>query len=315
MAAGKHRTGAGPPAGTHVEVDGRRLVLSNLEKVLYPETGFTKAQIIDFYARIAPVMVPHLAGRPVTLVRCPNGVEGERFFEKRCPPHHPDWVPEIGELNQCDIHEPAGLVWLANLAALELHTLQARAATPDTPDAVVFDLDPGAPAGVLEAAEVAIELRDLLDSIGLVALVKTSGSKGLHLTVPLHTDVDATTTKTFALTLGNHLAQLAPDRVTTDMTKAKRPGKVFVDWSQNDQHKTTVCAYSLRARPQPTVSTPLTWDEVAAAIDGGDERALVFETADVLTRVDEFGDLYADNLSLVQQLPHTGAGAGGRATT
>ncbi|MGZ8765549.1 MAG: non-homologous end-joining DNA ligase [Acidimicrobiia bacterium] len=306
MAAGKRRPASGPTNGTHVEVDGRRFVLSNREKILYPETGFTKAQVIDYYARIAPVMVPHLAGRPVTLVRCPNGVEGERFFEKRCPPHHPDWIPEIGELNQCDVDEPAALVWLANLAALELHTLQARAVTPDTPDAVVFDLDPGPPAGALDAAAVAMELRDLLGSIGLVALVKTSGSKGLHLSVPLHTDVDASTTKTFALTLGNHLAQLAPDRVTTDMTKAKRPGKVFVDWSQNDRHKTTVCAYSLRARRQPTVSTPLTWEEVAEAVANHDARALVFETADVLARVDELGDLFADNVALEQRLPHTG---------
>jgi len=309
MAAAKHRSAPGSSDGTHVEVDGRRLVLSNLDKVLYPEAGFTKAQVIDYYARIAPVMVPHLSDRPVTLVRCPNGVEGERFFEKRCPPHHPDWVPEIGELNQCDVDEPAALVWLANLAALELHTLQARAATPETPDAVVFDLDPGPPAGVLAAAAVAIELRDLLTSIGLVAFVKTSGSKGLHLTVPLHTDVDAETTKTFALTLGNHLARLAPDRVTTDMTKAKRPGKVFVDWSQNDRHKTTVCPYSLRARPRPTVSTPITWDEVSAAVAADDERALVFETADVLARVDDLGDLYAGNLSLEQHLPHTGGPA------
>jgi bifunctional non-homologous end joining protein LigD len=307
MAAGKRPPASGSTTGTHVEVDGRRLVLSNLDKILYPESGFTKAQVIDYYARIAPVMVPHLAGRPVTLVRCPNGVEGERFFEKRCPPHHPEWVPEIGELNQCDVDEPAALVWLANLAALELHTLQARAATPDTPDAVVFDLDPGPPAGVLDAAIVAVELRDLLDSIGLVALVKTSGSKGLHLSVPLHTTADADTTKTFALTLGNHLAQLAPDRVTTDMTKAKRPGKVFVDWSQNDRHKTTICAYSLRAGPQPTVSTPLTWAELAAAIESEAPAALVFDSADVLARVDEFGDLYAENVSLTQQLPHTGA--------
>jgi bifunctional non-homologous end joining protein LigD len=307
MAAGKRRPAPGPSAGTTVDVDGHHLVLTNLDKVLYPETGFTKAQVIDYHARIAPVMVPHLSGRPVTLVRCPNGVEGERFFEKRCPPHHPDWVPEIGELHQCDVDEPAALVWLANLAALELHTLQARAATPETPDAVVFDLDPGPPAGVLDAAAVAIELRDLLDSIGLVALVKTSGSKGLHLTVPLHTDVDAETTKAFALTLGNHLAQLAPDRVTTDMAKARRPGKVFVDWSQNDRHKTTVCVYSLRARPEPTVSTPITWDEVAAAVAGDDERALVFDTAAVLARVEALGDLFAENLTLEQQLPVPGA--------
>ena len=307
MVAGKRRPAPGSTTGTHVDVDGRRLVLSNLEKILYPESGFTKAQVIEYYARVAPVMVPHLTGRPVTLVRCPNGVEGERFFEKRCPPHHPEWVPEIGELDQCNIDEPAALVWLANLAALELHTLQARAATPDTPDAVVFDLDPGPPAGVLDAATVAVELRDLLESIGLLALVKTSGSKGLHLSVPLHTEVDATTTKAFALTLGNHLAQLAPDRVTTDMTRARRPGKVFVDWSQNDRHKTTVCAYSLRARPQPTVSTPLTWDEVADAIADDDDDALVFGTTDVLGRIEELGDLYAENVTLEQHLPHTGA--------
>jgi bifunctional non-homologous end joining protein LigD len=307
MATPKRRPSSGPSAGTTVDVDGRHLVLSNLEKILYPDVGFTKAQVIDYYARVAPVMVPHLSGRPVTLVRCPDGVEGERFFEKRCPPHHPEWVPEIGELHQCDVDEPAALVWLANLAALELHTLQARAATPETPDAVVFDLDPGPPAGVLDAAAVAVELRELLDSVELIALVKTSGSKGLHLSVPLHTDVDAATAKAFALTLGNHLAQLAPDRVTTDMTRARRPGKVFVDWSQNDQHKTTVCAYSLRARPEPTVSTPITWDELDAAIAGDEERSLRFETADVLARVEELGDLFAENLSLQQQLPVPGA--------
>ncbi len=307
MPAGKRRPVSGRSAATTVDVGGHHLVLTKLDKILYPEVGFTKAQVIDYYARIAPVMLPHLADRPVTLVRCPDGVEGERFFEKRCPSNHPGWVSEIGELHQCDIAEPATLVWLANLAALELHTLAARAMTPETPDAVVFDLDPGPPGGVLDAAAVAIDLRELLASIGLVALVKTSGSKGLHLSVPLHTAVDAKTTKAFALTLGNHLAQLTPDRITTDMAKARRTGKVLVDWSQNDRHKTTVCVYSLRARPEPTVSTPISWDEVAAAVANGDSHALAFDAAAALARVETLGDLFAENLTLEQQLPVPGA--------
>jgi bifunctional non-homologous end joining protein LigD len=265
--------------------------------------GFTKAQVVDYYARIAPVMLPHLAGKAVTLVRYPDGVEGNSFFEKRCPPHHPDWVPELSDLHQCGIEEPAALVWLANLAALELHCLQARADTPDTPDALVLDLDPGAPAGVLDAAAIALDLAALFDQLGLVAVAKTSGSKGLHLSVPLHTPTDAETTKAFAKALGDLLAQRRPDRVTTDMTRARRPGKVFVDWSQNDRHKTTVCAYSLRARAEPTVSTPVTWDEVGAAVETGDAGSLTFTTADVLERVDRLGDVYADNLEREQVLP------------
>jgi bifunctional non-homologous end joining protein LigD len=288
---------------TAVEIDGRRLVLSNLDKVLYPAAGFTKAQVVEYYARIAPVMLPHLADRAVTLVRYPDGVEGSSFFEKRCPPHHPEWVPELGDLRQCGILEPAALVWLANLAALELHCLQARASTPSTPDAMVLDLDPGPPAGVLDAAATALELRALFDGLGLVAVVKTSGSKGLHLSVPLHTPTDAEATKGFAKALGDVLAQRRPDRVTTDMTRARRPGKVFVDWSQNDRNKTTVCAYSLRARSQPTVSTPVTWDELEAAVDAADADALTFTTADVLERVERVGDLYAENLEREQRLP------------
>jgi bifunctional non-homologous end joining protein LigD len=248
-------------------------------------------------------MLPHLADRAVTLVRYPDGVDGDSFFEKRCPPHHPEWVPELGDLRQCAVHEPAALVWLANLAALELHCLQARAATPGTPDAMVLDLDPGPPAGVLDAAEVALELRALFEQLGLVAVAKTSGSKGLHLSVPLHTRTDADTTKGFAKALGDLLAQRDPARVTTDMTRARRPGKVFVDWSQNDRNKTTVCAYSLRARPEPTVSTPVTWEEIEAAAAARDPGALTFRTHDVLERVDRFGDLYAANLEREQRLP------------
>jgi bifunctional non-homologous end joining protein LigD len=290
-------------APTPIQVDGRRLSLSNLDKVLYPAAGFTKAQVIDYYARIAPAMLPHLEGRALTLVRCPDGVDGERFFEKRCPPHHPDWVPEVGELHSCEVRELAGLVWLANLAALELHTLQARADEPGRPTAVVFDLDPGAPADVLDCCRVALDLRDLLAELGLVAVVKTSGSKGLHLSVPLHTATDADRTKAFAHTLGRVLASRDPKGVVTEMRKDLRPGRVFVDWSQNDEHKTTVAAYSLRIQPRPTVSTPVTWEEVEDALATGDRGALTFETDAVLERVARSGDHYAANLELRQRLP------------
>jgi bifunctional non-homologous end joining protein LigD len=288
---------------TPIEVDGRRLDLSNLEKVLYPAAGFTKAQVIDYYARVAPALLPHLAGRALTLVRCPDGVDGERFFEKRCPPHHPGWIPEVGGLRSCEVRELAGLVWLANLAALELHTLQARADEPARPTAVVFDLDPGPPAGMLDCCRVALQLGELLDELGLEAVVKTSGSKGLHLSVPLHTTVTAEHTKAFALTIGRVLASRDPKRIVTDMRKELRRGRVFVDWSQNDEHKTTVAAYSLRIQPRPTVSTPIAWEEVEDALEAGDPDALAFETAAVLERVAELGDLYAANVELEQELP------------
>jgi bifunctional non-homologous end joining protein LigD len=271
--------------------------------VLYPDAGFTKAQVIDYYARIAPSMLPHLEGRALTLVRCPNGVDGERFFEKRCPPHHPDWVPEVGELHSCEAREVPTLVWLANLAALELHTLQARALRPDRPTAIVFDLDPGPPASVLDCCGVALELRGVLGDLDLQAVVKTSGSKGLHLSVPLHTATTADQTKAVAHTLGRILAKRDPKRVVTEMRKDLRPGRVFVDWSQNDQHKTTIAPYSLRIRPMPTVSTPLSWHEVEEALDSRDPDRLTFETGAVLDRVQALGDLYAPNLELVQSLP------------
>ncbi len=288
---------------TEIQVDGRRLSLTNLDKVIYPEAGFTKAQVIDYYARIAPFMLPHLDGRALTLVRCPDGVDGERFFEKRCPPHHPDWVPEVGELNSCEARDLPSLVWLANLAALELHTLQARAAEADRPTAIVFDLDPGPPAGVLDCCRVAIELREILDELGLAAVVKTSGSKGLHLSVPLHTDTTAEHTKAVAHTIGRVMAKRDPRRVVTEMRKDLRPGRVFVDWSQNDQHKTTVAPYSLRIRPRPTVSTPVSWDEIEETLDSRDPDRLTFETGDVLERVQRHGDLYEANLTTVQSLP------------
>ncbi len=286
-----------------IEVDGRRLSLTNLDKVLYPESGFVKAQVIDYYARIAPFMLPHLEGRALTLVRCPNGVDGERFFEKRCPPHHPDWIPEVGELHSCEARDLSAMVWLANLAALELHTLQARFSEPGRPTAIVFDLDPGPPAGVLDCCRVALELRDLLAELGLQTVVKTSGSKGLHLSVPLHTATTADHTKAVALALGRMLATRDPKRVVTEMRKELRQGRVFVDWSQNDEHKTTIAPYSLRIAPRPTVSTPVSWHEIEETLDARDAERLTFEASDVLRRVQEHGDLYEPNLTMVQSLP------------
>jgi bifunctional non-homologous end joining protein LigD len=298
-----------PPKATDVTIDGRRLRLSNLGKVMYPETGFTKAEVIDYYARIGPVMVPHLRDRLVTMVRWPDGVEGNSFFEKRCPTHAPSWMHQatVDELTQCVIDDLPSLVWMANMAALELHTLQATATHPDRPTAMVFDLDPGAPAGILDCCRVGLELRGVLDELGLASVVKTSGSKGLHLAVPFNVeDATADRTKSLALALGQLLAKRDTKRVTTVMNKENRRGKVFVDWSQNDRHKTTVCAYSLRARPQPLVSTPVTWDEVEAALAAGEEDALTFVTSDVLERVEREGDLYRDNLELEQELPALG---------
>jgi bifunctional non-homologous end joining protein LigD len=290
-----------------VAVGGRTLTLSNLDKVLYPATGLTKAGIVDYYARIAPLMLPHLHERPLTLVRYPNGVEAPSFFEKRRPPHTPEWIPSGGELGSVLCEEPAALVWLANLAALELHTHQHRVSAPDRPAAVVLDLDPGPPATVLDCARVALDVRSVLERLGLRAAIKTSGSKGLHLAIPIAVGTaDDDDTKAFALALGRILAETAPDRVTTVMAREQRPGKVFVDWSQNDRHKTTVAPYSLRARPRPTVSTPVTWHEVEVALDTEDAGRLEFEIDAVLARVAESGDLYAGGLAPEQELPRLG---------
>jgi bifunctional non-homologous end joining protein LigD len=296
---------------TKVDVGGRELSLSNLEKVLYPAAGFTKGQVVDYYARIAPALLPHLQSRPVTMVRLPDGVEGERFFEKRCPGHRPRWMRTVpldaeSATPACAIDDLASLVWVANLAALELHTPQATADDPLRPTAMVFDLDPGAPADIRDCARVARDLLDLLTQLGLGAVVKTSGSKGLHVAVGLRRLVDAEATKGFALALGRVLAQRDATRVTVTMARDQRAGKVFVDWSQNDRHKTTVCAYSLRAGARPQVSTPLTWDEVDDAIGAPDASSLTFETDAVLARVDDHGDLYAGSLTDDQELPQLG---------
>lgn len=302
--------GSGSPNRVGVHVGGRELSLSNLDKVLYPAAGFRKADVIDYYRRIAPVMLPHLDRRPPTLVRAPNGAHGERFFEKRCPPHHPAWVhaseplePNGGQ-RSCIVEDLPTLVWLANLAALELHTNQWKLPDVDRPCAVVLDLDPGPPADVIDCCRVAIALMELLDALGLAAVVKTSGGKGLHVSVPLNgasvTDDD---TKNFALALGQMLVARDPKRITVNMAKTERSGRVFVDWSQNDRHKTTICAYSLRIADRPAVSTPMSWDEVHDAFDRGDSAALSFEAPAVLERVAQNVDHYAASLLVRQELP------------
>jgi bifunctional non-homologous end joining protein LigD len=290
-----------------VEVEGRRLSLSNLDKVMYPETGFTKGQVIDYYTRIAPVLLPHLRDRPLTLKRYPNGVEGQYFYEKQCPSHRPDWVrsePVVlrsKTIQFCVCDDLPTVVWLANLADLELHPSLSKVPEVERPTVMAFDLDPGPPAGIPECCEVALILRDALDRIGLESFAKTSGSKGIQVYVPLNVDdVDYDHgTKRLSQALARHLEGEHPKLIVSTQKKERRKGKVLIDWSQNDEHKTTVSVYSLRARERPTVSTPLDWDEVEAA--NPDE--LVFEAADVLERVRERGDLFAPVAELKQRLP------------
>lgn len=298
---------------TSVTVDGRELTVSNLDKVLYPQTGTTKADVIDYYRRVADVMLPHLRGRPLTMVRFPDGVDKDHFFEKRCPGHRPDWMGTVTlgregrekVVEHCDLRELADLVWVANLAALELHTTMAQAPDTTIPTMVVFDLDPGPPADIVACCRVAMHLRDVFDRLDLQAFPKTSGSKGLQVYVPLNQEqMTFERTKGFALSVGQLLERVHPDLVLTAMDKAKRGGKVFVDWSQNHLTKTTVTAYSLRARPRPTVSTPVTWDEVADTADDG--GALAFLYSETAARVEDMGDLFAPVLELVQELPDLG---------
>lgn len=295
-------------SSVEVEIEGRRLTLSNLDKVLYP-SGFTKAQVIDYMAKIAPVAIPHLTDRALTFRRYPDGSDTAGFFEKRCPGHRPPWVEVAlgpgdrqGGIEYCRIDEPAALVWAANMAALELHAPMAHADPLDVPRTLVFDFDPGAPAALPECCEIAIAARVVLDSVGLAGWCKTSGSKGLQMYVPLNTpDATHDGAADFALAVGQVLERQLPGRVTTVMAKAERPGKIFVDWSQNAFHKTTIAPYSLRARPEPTVSTPVTWDEVEACAEG--DLDLKFTASDVLDRVERHGDLFADVLTLEQTLP------------
>ena len=294
-----------------IEVQGKQLKLSNLEKVLYPATGFTKQQVIDYYVRIAPAMVPHLAGRPLTRKRYPNGVDEEFFYEKNAPQHRPDWVktaPIWSGRNRRTIYyilanDLATLVWLANLAAIELHPSLALAEDITCPTMMVFDLDPGPPANIVQCCQVGLWLREIFEHFGLQSFPKTSGSKGLQIYVPLNTPTNYESTKTFSHALAQLLEHEHPELVVSDMKRQLRTGKVFVDWSQNDEHKTTVAVYSLRAREHPTVSTPVTWEEVQRALKKKDANQLVFEARQVVSRVEKMGDLFAPLLELKQRLP------------
>jgi bifunctional non-homologous end joining protein LigD len=291
-------------------VDGRELKLSNLGKVLYPQAGFTKRQLIDYYAAIAPVLLGHLAGRPLTVTRWPDGVQAKSFFQKQSPAHRPDWVAtatvasERKPIDYTLADDLPTLLWLANLAAIELHVPLASAEAIERPTALVFDLDPGAPASIIECCHVAAQLHGMFENLGLQSFAKTSGSKGLQVYVPLNGhEVTYEQTKPFARAVAELLEQAEPDLVVSRMTKAKRTGKVLIDWSQNDQKKTTVCVYSLRATERPTASTPVEWEEVRGALDSRRPGDLVFEAGEVLSRVGERGDLFAPLLSLVQELP------------
>jgi bifunctional non-homologous end joining protein LigD len=282
-------------------VDGRRLSLSNLDKVMYPEVGFTKGQVIDYYTRIAPVLLPHLRDRPLTMKRYPDGVDGEFFYEKRIPSHAPDWVrrEQVGKIEYIVCDELPTLVWLANLADLELHPSLSLVDHIDRPSVMAFDLDPGPPAGIPECCEVAFLLREALSQIGLESFAKTSGSKGIQVYVPLNVDdVDYDHgSKALSHALARHLEAQHPKLVVSQQRKDLRKGKVLIDWSQNDENKTTICVYSLRARERPTVSTPVRWEEL------DEPDALVFEAADVLDRVEEQGDHFAPVVELRQKLP------------
>lgn len=294
-----------------IDVQGKQLKLSNLQKVLYPSAGFTKQQIIDYYVRIAPALIPHLEGRALTRKRYPNGVDEEFFYEKNAPMHRPDWVktvPVWSESNRRTVHyilanDLPTLVWLANLAAIELHPSLALAKDITCPTMMVFDLDPGPPANIVQCCQVSLWLREIFEHFDLQSFPKTSGSKGLQLYVPLNTPTKYESTKTFAHALAQWLEQEHPDLVVSDMKKQLRSGKVLVDWSQNDEHKTTVAVYSLRARERPTVSTPVSWEEVKKCLEKKDPPMLVFEAKETVARVDKLGDLFAPLLTLQQRLP------------
>jgi bifunctional non-homologous end joining protein LigD len=289
----------------------RNVPVGNLQKVFYPKSGFTKGQVIDYYKEIAPALLPHLKDRPLTLKRYPNGVEGPFFYERRCPDYRPKWMGTAtlhssqhnGPIDYCVINNLASLIWVANLADLELHTFLSRKPRLPSPTTMVFDLDPGAPATVLQCAEVALWLRKAFEQLKLESFVKTSGSKGLQVYVPLNTPTTFEATAAFARQVAELMQEQNPELVVAKMNKDLRKGKVLVDWSQNQAHKTTVCVYSLRAKEQPTVSTPVTWEEISAARKKKDPACLTFLSDEVLRRVDKRGDIFAPVLKLKQKLP------------
>ena len=299
------------PEKTQLIVEGKKLAVSNLDKVLYPKVGFTKGQVIEYYIRIAPVLLPHLRDRPLTMKRYPNGVDKGFFYEKNCPTHRPKWVKTAKVwsesnkrmMNYCLAQDLPTLVWAANLADLELHTSLARKRDVARPTMMVFDLDPGAPGDIVQCCQIGLWLRDLLAKMKLKSFAKTSGSKGLQVYVPLNTAVTFDQTKDLSRALAQHLEHQHADLVTSNMSKAARKGKVFVDWSQNDEHKTTICVYSLRAKEEPTVSTPVSWDEVETCLKKKKADLLKFRSDKTLTRVEKHGDLFAPVEKLKQKLP------------
>jgi bifunctional non-homologous end joining protein LigD len=292
-----------------LNVKGTKVDVTNLNKIFYPRAGFTKGDVIDYYVRVSPVLLPHLKDRPITLKRYPDGVEGIFFYEKRCPPHRPKWIKttkvaktEGGEIDYCVINDLPSLIWAANLADLELHTFLHKAPSISRPTAIAFDLDPGPPADIVLCCKVGLWLKGLFDALNMQSFAKTSGSKGLQVYVPINTAATYDKTKAFAHAIAELLESQSPDTVVSKMQKSLRPAKVLVDWSQNDDHKTTVNVYSLRAKDRPTVSTPVTWEEVEAASRQRNAN-LAFEAKEVLNRVQKMGDLFAPVLSLRQKLP------------
>lgn len=299
---------------TELQIGDRTVSVTNLQKVLYPKAGFTKADVINYYVKIAPVLLPHLRMRPLTLKRYPDGVDQPFFYEKKCPSSRPKWLTTTAvwsDHNQADIHyctlgDVAGLVWAANLADLELHTFMACAPKVKRPTMMVFDLDPGPPADIVLCCKIGLRVREVLTTVGLESFPKTSGSKGLQIYVPFNQPkLTYDQTKSFARGLAEHFERAYPAEVVSSMKKSLRGGKVLVDWSQNDEHKTTVCAYSLRARDQPTVSTPVSWKEVEQVAKTGKGDPLVFRSSDTLARVAKMGDLFAPVLELKQKWPKT----------
>jgi len=296
---------------TELIVEDRTLMVSNLEKVLYPKDGFTKGDLIHYYIQIAGVLLPHLKDRPLTMKRYPDGVEGEFFYEKNCPAHRPKWVQTAkvwSEGNQREMHyclaqDLPTLVWAANLADIELHTSLSRKKDVARPTMMVFDLDPGPPADIVQCCQVGLWLREILEGMKLQSWAKTSGSKGLQVYVPLNTAVTYDQTKELSHALAEHLERAHPELVVSKMAKALRKGKIFVDWSQNDEHKTTICVYSVRAKEKPTVSTPVTWDEVAETLKSKKAQKLVFRCDQTLARVKKMGDLFEQVETLKQKLP------------
>ena len=293
------------------KIAGRTIIVSNLGKVLYPDTGFTKGQVIDYYMRISEALLPHLRNRALTLKRYPEGVDQDYFYEKQCPSFRPRWmqVARIWSKHRqrtiafCLVNDLPSLVWVANLANIELHTSLAQRQKTERPTAMVFDLDPGPGTNVIDSAQVALGLRALLAKLKLESFPKTSGSKGLQVYVPLNTSVTFDETKTFARSLASILAGSHPDKVLTQMSKRLRKGKVFIDWSQNDHHKTTVSVYSLRAKAHPSVSTPMTWREVEKGFASGKAEEFTFGPKEALDRVRKRGDLFEPVLKLRQKLP------------